>query len=751
MRKEKDISTVTTVQLQSAIGHKDKASQAVLKLGCTGEKSVTALKRRLRAIIYCRVSSEKQKQDGESLEYQEEKCRQWAESQDIQVLTVLSEAKSGYIHYSYREKLTLARQMIRDHVADMIIVWDLRRFSRNFVHSAMIFQEIESYGGEVISVSENIDNSLTGKLIRSVLAWCAESEREKINEYANRHWQKRHELGLPMATSTPPYGWQWKDKTKTSYELNVEEAAVRRSIFEMFVEMDMSLRQIGHRLTIDGIPAPREARKLQAEGKVTDEEMNEEGKPKFLPWTTGTIAQYLKDVANLGTLVICKKKKVLLENGKTKRVQHPDQKVIPGAMPPIVSPEMFERAQRKLATNRETKSQLPRDPENFLLAGHVYCAICGYRMRPAWDKKLSVYRCTKHISIYDANPRQCEPHIQRIRTSLLDPVVWEDCCHLFERLDLIQARIEEEISNSVNDLLEDTTGREQIAALKLAIEHARQEYATQQNEYLRSLIAQDIQTKTEQLQRFEEECKAASSIAALTATYQKRVLEFIEFVNVMRGRYHEATFQEKRNALDVLGVRVHVHSSKLEIPIIQVESEAEWLSVAEASTLTEIHPNSLRASILAGKLKTEQRIVFYPILHRDEIKRFFNSERQLERLARYEDEWFAVYKLTAIVGISNHHDIHQAIEQGRLKAEMRNEAQTYIHRDELNRFLRETPIKSRSLVEDVTERIEITYSPLFVGTGVGASKDAQQVVNVVHNAGLAKLVARLKPVIVVKG
>ena len=32
-----------------------------------------------------------------------------------------------------------------------------------------------------------------------------------------------------------------------------------------------------------------------------------------------------------------------------------------------------------------------------------------------------------------------------------------------------------------------------------------------------------------------------------------------------------------------------------------------------------------------------------------------------------------------------------------------------------------------------------------------AYKDAQQIVNVVHNAGLAQLVARLKPVIVVKG
>lgn len=125
-------------------------------------------RRILGAIIYCRVSTDKQ--DGESLEYQEEKCRKYAELHGIEVVIVLKEAKSGFIHYSHREQLTLARQMIRDGLADMIIVWDLRRFSRNFVHSAMIFEEIESVNAQIVSVSENIDNSLTGKLIRSILA-----------------------------------------------------------------------------------------------------------------------------------------------------------------------------------------------------------------------------------------------------------------------------------------------------------------------------------------------------------------------------------------------------------------------------------------------------------------------------------------------------------------------------------------------------------------------------------------------------
>src|SRR5215469_5789549 len=93
-------------------------------------------KPRKRAIIYCRVSTDKQEQDGESLEYQEEKCRQYAELHNLDVVIVLREVKSGYIHYSFREQLTLARKFIRDGMADVLIVWDLRRFSRNFVHSA---------------------------------------------------------------------------------------------------------------------------------------------------------------------------------------------------------------------------------------------------------------------------------------------------------------------------------------------------------------------------------------------------------------------------------------------------------------------------------------------------------------------------------------------------------------------------------------------------------------------------------------
>lgn len=63
-------------------------------------------------------------------------------------------------------------------------------------------------------------------------------------------------------------------------------------------------------------------------------------------------------------------------------------------------------------------------------------------------------------------------------------------------------------------------------------------------------------------------------------------------------------------------------------------------------------------------------------------------------------------------------------------------------------------ITPRELLDQLKERgvtIRVHSKNLLTEEAPLAYKDAQQVVNVVHNAGLAKLVARLKPVIVVKG
>lgn len=495
-----------------------------------------------RAVIYCRVSTDKQEIDGESLEYQEDKCRRYAELHDVSIVAVLKEVKSGFIHYSHRQQLTLARQLVRDHLADVVIVWDLRRFSRNFVHSAMIFAEIESNGGSIISVSENIDNSLTGKLIRSILAWSAESEREKIMEYANRRWQTRLELGLPVGTGYTAYGWDWGDKDKTFYVINDEEAAVRFSIFHMFVELDMSLRSIAHKLTEDGIPTPTQKRYPDSSRGTL--------------WNHTTLYDFLKDPANIGTLVICKRRTVLDELGKVRREKRSDTKIIPNGLPPIVSVELYERAQRKLANNQVEQSHKPKEEGLYLLRGHIRCATCGRRL-----SMHMVHRRDRHWPIYYCGNRRNKygkcPDIPVVRADLADRVAWAEVAQIFERLEHIQAKLESEVQRSIAELLEDSQGEEQTAVLRASLDYARQEQRKHpEGSYYYDLIGEDIRMKKEQLERFEAEYASSRDYSLMQEAYRNRILSFLEFVNVMRGKYATATFQEKRNALDVLGVLV---------------------------------------------------------------------------------------------------------------------------------------------------------------------------------------------------
>lgn len=588
-----------------------------------------------RAVIYCRVSTDKQEQGGESLDYQEEKCRRYAELHDIDVVICLREAKSGFIHYSHREQLTLARQFIRDGMADVIIVFDLRRFSRNFVHSAMIFEEIESAGGEIVSVSENIDNSLTGKLIRSILAWSAESEREKIVEYANRHWQTRLEHNLPMGTGRAPYGWEWGDKDKTFYMVNPEEAAVRFSIFQMFVELDMSIRSIAHKLTEDNILPPAKSRGVNVRSEA---------------WNPSTVHMILADVANTGVLRILKSTKAMTAKGTETRKPNENMKTIVDGLPPIIPLELYEMAQIKLKSNRSDKSHLPRNSRDFLLRSHIFCKTCGYRMVGRYRSSREVHNYAYYCCVNHRNKYNCCPKLPIMRTSTVDQLVWEDCYRVFERLDLIRDVLEHSIEQSLQTMLEDTRGRQLIDQLSEEITYAKQERDKHAGgSYYYRLISQDIHEKEERLQKYEEQYQESSDVLKLSNVYQKSIFRFLDFLNTMKGKYHEATFQEKRNAINVLGVKAYIHP---ETPheVIPIEINQEWLTVREAAEVVNMKNRTLSEHVKAGNIQARRDV--YPRL---------------------------------------------------------------IHRDELNRFLCESPVRPKATMENIASRVEITYTPIFTG------------------------------------
>jgi membrane glycosyltransferase len=151
--------------------------------------------------------------------------------------------------------------------------------------------------------------------------------------------------------------------------------------------------------------------------------------------------------------------------------------------------------------------------------------------KPGWKKSKMIL--TRFAGALDPNPNS-EPHIVRVRTSIVDPIVWEDCCRVFERLELIQDVIKASIEQSVQNLLEDTKGNDMITALQEEIIYAMRERDKHpEGSYYYNLIAQDIRKKEGELQRCEEEFAKSHDVARLSGSFQESVMNFLEFLNTM--------------------------------------------------------------------------------------------------------------------------------------------------------------------------------------------------------------------------
>src|SRR5262249_23924352 len=118
------------------------------------------------------------------------------------------------------------------------------------------------------------------------------------------------------------------------------------------------------------------------------------------------------------------------------------------------------------------------------------------------------------------------------------------------------------------------------------------------------------------------------------------IMQFLEFLNVMRGRYEQATFQEKRNALDVLGVRVLVHEPTdtygLSSDVTDICDGQEWFSAKEAGHFLGVHAKTIRFYQKNGTI-TNYKAEPFLLVHRDELLKLRTKgflQRNTEEIVR---------------------------------------------------------------------------------------------------------------------
>jgi site-specific DNA recombinase len=377
-----------------------------------------------RAAIYVRVSTPGQEQDGTSLETQEDACRAYAAQHGWTVAGVWRDAYTA-TEYRPRPGLTALREAIRAGEVDVILCHALDRLSRNQDHIAILVDEFEHAGARLDLVTEDFDETPTGRAVRNLLGFAAEVQRLKIIENTQRARQKRVQDGKYLPGNKPPYGYQWRDEKKSALDPDEGQACVVRRIFAESMAGG-TLWSITEGLNADHIPSPT--------GRAA--------------WCPTTVRYILGDERYAGRAFSHTVRKERIKGTtKYKRVPLPrDQwmRLPDGVVPALVGAVEFEAVAARLRANQAQSTRNQRNPEGFLLrAGFVRCGECGRSM--AAHNRTSgerFYACTRDRT----RPGQTCAGVS-ISARRLDPAVWQK---LTEQLSE-RGRIRESLEQLLGD------------------------------------------------------------------------------------------------------------------------------------------------------------------------------------------------------------------------------------------------------------------------------------------------------------
>jgi site-specific DNA recombinase len=190
----------------------------------------------MRAIIYCRVSSQEQVANL-SLPTQEKYCREYCERQGFRVDKVFierGESAKSIERPVFREMLTYCRK--HKETIDAVVVYALTRFSRNSTDHYAIGAHLRGLGIALRSVTEPIDDSPAGRFMEGILAAMSQFDNEQRAERTRIGLRASAQMGRwvfkrPLGYLSSPRG-----KSGPSLAPDTERAHLIRRAFELCAE-----------------------------------------------------------------------------------------------------------------------------------------------------------------------------------------------------------------------------------------------------------------------------------------------------------------------------------------------------------------------------------------------------------------------------------------------------------------------------------------------------------------------------------
>jgi site-specific DNA recombinase len=501
-----------------------------------------------KAIIYARVSTDEQTK-GYSLSTQIDASKSYAIERGYTLLETFTEDYSGAS--MDRPILNDVRDYIEREDVDVMIVYDVDRLARKSIYQALIEEEFLREGVLIEFVIGQYENTDEGRLQKQIRASIAEYEKAKILERSKRGKRGKAKSGFVIAGSRPPFGYRVvSEPHKSWFEIDEEEAEVVRSIFSWYLHGEggrgpLSMNAISVKLTKMGI---------LTRGDKAGHVYKKHGRGV---WAAATVRAILKNETYTGTWYFGKTK--MIEDGKQrklkpkcglgKQVPRDKDEWIGVPVPAIIDKEAYRLVMKKVKKNIE---QAKRNTKHkYLFGRRLRCAKCNYTYKGRTSRQKQYYYCggteQKPVKLCDARP---------FKGKDVDRVIWEWLVSLIKDPRAVMEGLQDSKNDAAqeNKILIDRLGmiEGQIEGQDIQLSKLLDLYLS--GDFPKDVLNERKARLEKNLANLRKEHQDLTATLEDIALTDRQVDEIQEYCDSIRDRLDTASFDEKRQLIDLFDV-----------------------------------------------------------------------------------------------------------------------------------------------------------------------------------------------------
>jgi site-specific DNA recombinase len=345
----------------------------------------------LRVALYCRVSTEEQR-EGQTIASQVGELERYAREKSWIIIGVYKdEGWSGAL--LARPELDRLRDDATRGVFDAVLINDVDRLARDVTHLGVIKRDLENRAIRVIFRKLPGEQSPTHNLLVNILGSFAEFERELIADRTRRGKRHKVEVRQQFLGSIAPYGFKYLPRASSAsgagaLEMLSPEAAMVRQMYRWIDEEGLSIQKVVVRLNQSGISPRKRGR----------------------AWQKSSVRRILRSEVYAGTWYYNKHQHCLpkkrsqnqpYRKSQTSLRLRPRSEWLPVKLPQnlrIIDPAKWRRVQEQLDRNIAFSPRNQR--HSYLLTGLLRCGGCKAAYVGEPQHSRFAYRCSKRCKKY---------------------------------------------------------------------------------------------------------------------------------------------------------------------------------------------------------------------------------------------------------------------------------------------------------------------------------------------------------------